>query len=340
MTKSMREAVVDYIESLQGTIVRGLEGIDASAPAFNVQEWSRGEGGRGRACTFSSESSSSILEKAAVNISAIYGKLPPQAVKQMATEHGSVEWSPDLNEPLPFFAGGISIIIHPRSPNVPSAHANYRYFEITQNSEHESPGQVRSWWFGGITDLTPSYAFPEDFNHFHKTLKNVCDPYGADLYPAFKKCADDYFFISHRNEHRGIGGLRFDDLCELPHTLLPASAQRPQTAEDIFAFIQALGNAFLPSYMPILERRAPEEWDERMRRWQLIRRGRYIEFNLVYDRGTKFGLATPGIQVENVLASMPETARWEYMSDLGVEGDGTRESEMVEILKNPRDWAA
>lgn len=169
----------------------------------------------------------------------------------------------------------------------------------------------------------------------------MCEPYGSELYPAFKKCCDDYFLIKHRNERRGIGGLRFDDLCEDPHTLLPSpDVKRPKTQNEIFDFIKSLGKAFLPSIVPIIRRRQKEDWTERMRRWQLIRRGRYIEFNLVYDRGTKFGLAAPGVQAENVLASMPETARWEYMSDLGVEGDGSQESELVDILKDPKDWAA
>ncbi len=193
----------------------------------------------------------------------------------------------------------------------------------------------------GITDLTPCYVFADDFTHFHQTLKDACDKHGPDLYPAFKKDCDRYFVMGHRDdERRGTGGLRFDDLCDEPHSLLTnANSHRPRSAEEIFAFVQCLGDAILPSYVPIIQRRAGEQWTEQMRRWQLLRRGRYVEFNLLYDRGTKFGLVTPGVQTENVLASMPETARWEYMSDLGVEGDGSRESELIEILKNPRDWA-
>lgn len=191
----------------------------------------------------------------------------------------------------------------------------------------------------GITDLTPSYVFEDDFRLFHRTLKEACDPYGPDLYPAFKKCCDEYFFIKHRGEHRGIGGIRFDDLCEEPHSLLKDStAPRPKTADEIFSFIQSLGNAIIPSFIPVITRSSQLKWTEEMRRWQLLRRGRYIEFNLVYDRGTRFGLATPGVQAENVLASLPEVARWEYMSDAALEDD-SKESEMVAVLKNPRDWA-
>jgi coproporphyrinogen III oxidase len=190
----------------------------------------------------------------------------------------------------------------------------------------------------GITDLTPSYVFENDFRHFHRTLKDACDLHGEDLYGPFKKSCDDYFFIKHRKEYRGVGGIRFDDLCEEPHSLLKDVTRRPKTAEEIFDFVQSLGNAFLPSYIPIVQRRHQLAFTEKMKRWQGLRRGRAVEFNLVYDRGTKFGLATPGIQAENVLASMPPQARWEYMSDLGnEEGDG-RESEMQVILKAVREW--
>ncbi len=196
------------------------------------------------------------------------------------------------------------------------------------------------FFIAGITDLTPSYLFEDDFRHFHRTLKEACDPYGSALYPAFKQNCDEYFFLKHRNEHRGIGGLRFDNLCEEPQSSLlrDVSAPRPQTAEEIFSFVRSLGDAFIPAYIPILSNRSSTGWTPKMRRWQLIRRGRYVEFNLIYDRGTKFGLAVPGVQIENVLASLPEEARWEYMSDLGIEGDGSEESKMVDILKSPRSW--
>lgn len=186
--------------------------------------------------------------------------------------------------------------------------------------------------------MTPNYLFEDDVVHFHKTLKTACDAHGPQLYPAFKKSCDDYFFIKHRGEHRGVGGIRFDDLSDKPHSLLTdPSAPRPHTADEIFDYIKACANAFLPSYLPILSRRRDTPSDEQKRRWQLIRRGRYVEFNLVYDRGTKFGLATPGVQAENVLASMPETARWEYMSEMG-EKEGTEENRMVAVLKSPRNW--
>jgi len=187
--------------------------------------------------------------------------------------------------------------------------------------------------------LTPSYLFEEDATDFHSTLKKACDTHGDSLYPAFKKWCDEYFFIPHRGESRGIGGIFFDDLTEGPHKLLPdANAKRPQTAEEIFAFIQTCGDVFVPSYIPILQRRMNTPTDDQKRRWQLLRRGRYVEFNLVYDRGTKFGLMTPGARIESILMSLPETARWEYMSEMGTD-ENSEEGKLLHILKNPRDWA-
>lgn len=334
---SMRERFVEYISQLQERIVRELEALDPVSPVFKCDSWERVEGGGGKSYTFSAPSHpESVLEKAGVNISMIHGMLPPAAIKQMATEHSSVPYDPDANASLPFFAGGISLILHPRNPNAPTVHANYRYFEITDSSSVSS--SVRAWWFGGITDLTPSYLFEEDVRHFHTTLRAACDAHGSSLYPTFKKSCDGYFFIKHRNEHRGVGGIRFDDLCDEPHTLLPKDSPRPLTADEIFAFVRSCADAFLPSYVPILSRRCLMSSTQRMRRWQGLRHGRYVEFNLIYDRGTKFGLATSGVKVENVLMSLPETARWEYMSELGEEED-SEESRMVGVLRQPKEWA-
>jgi coproporphyrinogen III oxidase len=196
-----------------------------------------------------------------------------------------------------------------------------------------------AWWFGGGSDLTPSYLYEEDAIHFHSTLKTACDKHGPQLYPTFKKWCDEYFFIPHRGESRGIGGLFFDDLNSGPHLRLPSSesdVQRPKTPAEIFAFFRDLGNAFIPSYIPILQIRYSMPSTSHERRWQLVRRGRYVEFNLVYDRGTKFGLNTPGARIESILMSLPETARWEYMSELGAEG--TEEGKLVAVLKEPKAW--
>jgi coproporphyrinogen III oxidase len=185
--------------------------------------------------------------------------------------------------------------------------------------------------------VTPSYLYEEDAVHFHQTIKDAADIHGQTLFPAFKKWCDEYFRITHRDESRGVGGIFFDDLCNEEHVRLPADSKRPRTAEDIFALIRSLGDAFVPSYIPILERRKDTPFTDRHRRWQLLRRGRYVEFNLVYDRGTKFGLATPGARIESILMSLPETARWEYMSELGTE-EGSEEARLMEVLKTPKNW--
>jgi coproporphyrinogen III oxidase len=339
---STRTEFTKYIENLQNTIVTALEKLDPNAPPFFRDRWERpNQGGYGISSVFSTPFSptpaTTILEKAGVNISVVHGSLPPRAVKQMVADHATLPYNPDSQEELPFFAAGLSIVIHPRNPHAPTVHANYRYFEVYDPADES---RVTAWWFGGGSDLTPSYLFEQDARHFHTTLKAACDPHGAALYPALKAWCDEYFFIPHRNESRGIGGLFFDDLCDVKHKRLPdASADdRPWTAETIFAFVRSAGNAFLPSYLPILELRAHVPSTDEQRRWQLLRRGRYVEFNLVCDRGTKFGLNTPNSRIESILMSLPEVARWEYCSDLGSNAD-SEEGKLLEVLKKPRAWA-
>jgi coproporphyrinogen III oxidase len=351
----MRERFEVYILSLQDKIVTALEDLDPNAPKFKRDSWLRPQGGKGQSCVFPPSSSSShatnqpesILEKAGVNISVVHGLLPPAAIKQMRADHSSIPFDPDTPSSLPFFAAGISLVIHPRNPNAPTVHANYRYFEITEHTSDQEgqtadgTGKVIAWWFGGGSDLTPSYLFEDDAKLFHGTLKEAFGPeYRTGLFPVYKKWCDKYFFIPHRCESRGIGGIFFDDLNqELDNKHIPADVPRPRTSEEIFNFVQNLGNAFIPSYLPILRRRMIMPSSEHQRRWQLLRRGRYVEFNLVYDRGTKFGLNTPGARIESILMSLPETARWEYMSDLGGDGEGSEEGKLVEVLKHPKDWA-
>src|SRR5271155_5184320 len=226
-------------------------------------------------------------------------------------------------------------------PLFPTIHANYRYLEITEPKTHKSDNndKVLAWWFGGGSDLTPSYLYEEDAVHFHLMLKSVCDKHSSQLYPTFKKWCDEYFFIPHYGEMCGIAGLFFDNLNSGPHLRFPSSeseVQRPKSPTEIFAFFKDLGNAFVPSYIPILQIRYSMPSTSHQRRWQLVRRGRYVEFNLVYDRGTKFGLNTPGARIESILMSLPETARWEYMSELG--GEGTEEGKLVAVLKEPKTW--
>jgi len=346
----MRQQVEEYINNLQEEIVLAFEKLDPNSPPFKRDSWVRSQGGIGKSCVFaspidedatiSSPAPRSILEKAGVNISIVHGILPPPAIRQMRADHTSMPL-PERPEGLPFFAAGLSLVIHPRNPHAPTVHANYRYFEITEPKTPESgdEDQVLAWWFGGGSDLTPSYLYEEDAIHFHSTLKTACDKHGPQLYPTFKKWCDEYFFIPHRGESRGIGGLFFDDLNSGPHLRLSNSdteAPRPQSPSEIFAFFKDLGNAFIPSYIPILRIRYSMSYTSHQRRWQLVRRGRYVEFNLVYDRGTKFGLNTPGARIESILMSLPETARWEYMSELGAEG--TEEGKLTSVLQNPKAW--
>ncbi len=352
-TKPMRQRMEEYVNELQEQIVTALEKLDPKSPLFKRDSWVRAQGGSGRSCVFavppddearSTDRHQSILEKAGVNVSVVHGVLPPTAIKQMRADHTSMPL-PDRPEGLPFFAAGISLVIHPRNPHAPTVHANYRYFEITEpkteadDDDPTSSPKLLAWWFGGGSDLTPSYLYEEDAVHFHSTIKRACDAHGPQLYLTFKKWCDEYFFIPHRGESRGIGGIFFDDLNEGTHQRLsPASEiKRPVTPDEIFALVKDLGDAFVPSYVPILQLRHSIPFTPHHRRWQLLRRGRYVEFNLVYDRGTKFGLMTPGARVESILMSLPETARWEYMSDLGSD-EGSEEAKVIAVLKEPRTW--
>jgi coproporphyrinogen III oxidase len=375
--KPMRQQVEEHIFQLQDSIVGAFERLDPAAPPFKRDSWLRSQGGQGRSCVFATPALSTadadalptILEKAGVNVSIVHGTLPPAAVRQMRADHTSLP-TPDGEKGLPFFAAGLSLVVHPRNPHAPTVHFNYRYFEVTEPApevvtgapeenddpaatERKEKGQekVLAWWFGGGADLTPSYLYEEDAVHFHKTLKDACNPFGTALYPAFKKWCDEYFHITHRGEARGIGGIFFDDLCNEPHKRIPDDTavehplggnakdpvQRPRTADEIFKFARTVGEALVPAYVPIVEKRMSTPSTAHERRWQLIRRGRYVEFNLVIDRGTKFGLFTPGARIESILMSLPETARWEYMSEMGTE-QGTKEWELVQVLQKPRDW--
>ena len=216
---------------------------------------------------------------------------------------------------LDFFATGISLVLHPKNPMAPTVHANYRYFE---RGEGQKPG---SWWFGGGADLTPSYLFEEDAIHFHQVHKNVCQRHEVADYDKFKKWCDDYFFIKHREERRGLGGIFFDDI-------------NGASREECFDFVTDCAESFLESYLPILNRRKDLEYSEKQKQWQQIRRGRYVEFNLVYDRGTTFGLTTNG-RIESILMSLPLTSRWEYCHEVEV---GSEEERLVKLLRKPADW--
>ena len=246
-----------------------------------------------------------VFEQAGVNFSHVFGTDLPAS----ATAH-----RPELAG-RSFQALGVSLVIHPRNPYAPTSHANVRFFMA------EKPGAEPVWWFGGGFDLTPYYGFEEDCVHWHKTAKAACDPFGADYYPRFKKWCDEYFLLKHRNEPRGIGGLFFDDLNE-------------KSFNHCFGFLKSVGDHYVPAYLPIVQKRKATPFGERERDFQLYRRGRYVEFNLVYDRGTLFGLQSGG-RTESILMSLPPLVKWRYDWK---PAPGTPEAKLYEIFLKPRDW--
>ncbi|KAF2168086.1 hypothetical protein M409DRAFT_65619 [Zasmidium cellare ATCC 36951] len=307
----MRLRMEQFIKQKQEEIVRALEAVDGKK--FHADQWDRPNGGGGISCVLQD---GNVFEKAGVNISVVYGTLPRAAISKMRVNHKALD--PDV-ESLEFFAAGLSLVLHPHNPMAPTVHLNYRYFE-TANSD----GSTNAWWFGGGTDLTPSYLFDEDAIAFHRSIKEACDAHDKEYYSRFKKWCDEYFWVKHRNESRGVGGIFFDDLDE---------TEKDQ--ESLFAFIQTCLGAFLPSYLPIIQKRKDMPYTEKEKEWQQIRRGRYVEFNLVHDRGTAFGLNTPGARVESILMSLPKTAAWRYQHE---PERGSREERLVGVLKNPVDW--
>ncbi|KAI6043058.1 coproporphyrinogen III oxidase [Pisolithus marmoratus] len=345
--------------SLQEQIVAGFE---RDGLTFRRESWSRHEGGGGLSCTFplahSTYSESSVdfpIEKAGVNVSTIHGALSRKDVEQMKPLHILLE---EVDHNCSFFATGLSLMVHPRNPHVSTVHANYRYFEVLDGllnfqgstesiDDIESSPKVLAWWFGVIIDLNPTYLYEADVKHFHSTLKEACDLHREGLYSVFKASCDDYLYIPHRKEYRGVGGVKFDGMdSDAMRSLLLANEPdlpedmlaRLSSQESLFESMQKLGNAFLPSFLPILNKRSSTAITAAERRWQLLRRGRAVEFSLIVDRGTKFGLATPGIKVENILITMPPKASWEYMSEMGGK-EGTEEARLLEVLRSPRNWA-
>lgn len=270
--------VKEFFLSLQDTICRSLENIDQKA-TFQQDNWERKEGGGGRTRVLTN---GALFEQAGVNFSHVYGDTLPKS----ATAH-----RPELAGRR-FQAMGVSLVIHPLNPYIPTSHANVRFFIA------EKDGEEPVWWFGGGFDLTPYYGFEEDVIHWHKVAKSVCAPFSEDYYPRYKKWCDDYFYIKHRNEPRGVGGLFFDDL-------------NTPDFDHCFEFVQHVGLGYLDAYLPIVEKRKSMPWSEREHQFQLYRRGRYVEFNLVWDRGTLFGLQSGG-RTESILMSMPPLVRFEY----------------------------
>ncbi|KAI9306074.1 coproporphyrinogen III oxidase-like protein [Cunninghamella echinulata] len=311
----MRLRMEAYVKSLQNRIVEGIEQVDGKK--FERTEWSRpNHGGEGITCVLQD---GNVIEKGGIAVSVVYSTLTKQAIHQMRHDRGKkLPEVEDEDDGLPFFVTGISQVIHAKNPNAPTVHLNYRYFEVFDPKS----GNPLLWWFGGGADLTPNYLFEEDCIHFHQLYKEGCDLVNPLFYKKFKKNCDEYFYNTHRGETRGIGGIFFDDLDDA-------------SPDELFRLIQALGDRFLPSYLPILKKRCDMPFTLEMVEWQQIRRGRYVEFNLLWDRGTKFGLQTPCARVESILMTMPLTARWEYMYKVDPK---SKEAELENVLKNPRDW--
>lgn len=308
----MRLRMQALIQAEQQKILAALNEIDPTA--FRTDGWQRPDGGGGISCVLQD---GTVFEKAGVNTSVVYGVLPRPAILKMRANHKNLD--PDVAQ-LDFFAAGLSLVIHPKNPMVPTVHLNYRYFETAKPD-----GSTDAWWFGGGTDLTPSYLFDDDATHFHRTIKSACDRHDTAYYARFKRWCDTYFSVKHRGEARGVGGIFFDDL----------DGAEDKSPEQLFGFVTDCLRAFPESYLPIVRRRMDLPFDDAQRRWQQLRRGRYVEFNLVHDRGTSFGLNTPGARIESILMSLPLTSRWEYMHEPEA---GSEEERLIQVLREPVDW--
>ena len=293
-----KEAITDWFKGLQDCICAALEQADARA-VFREDLWDRPGGGGGRARIITD---GRVIEKGGVNFSAVHGETPEAILRTMNLPEAD------------FYATGVSIVIHPISPMVPIIHMNVRYFEMSNGLS----------WFGGGIDLTPHYVSTEDARFFHQALKSVCDQHSPEYYDRFKAWADDYFYIKHRKETRGIGGIFFDRL----------APSEDVTKEQLFAFVQAVGETFAPTYLTLIRRNQDLPYGESERAWQLIRRGRYVEFNLVLDKGTKFGLDTDG-RIESILMSLPPYASWQYAH---VPPVNSKEALTLSYLKKGIDW--
>lgn len=300
----MKNKFYSYIQKLQDAITFKIEEVDGSEK-FREDLWERPEGGGGRTRVMEN---GAVFEKGGVNISAVHGPLAP--AMQQYFKVGEVD----------FFACGLSLVLHPKNPMVPTVHANWRYFEM-----YDKAGNVIDQWFGGGQDLTPYYLFEEDAVHFHSICKRACDDHDLLFYPQYKKQCDEYFWNAHREEARGIGGLFFD-YCK---------ASQEMSIEDWFEVVTGVGNSFLEAYTPIVMKRKDLSYSKENRNWQEIRRGRYVEFNLVHDKGTLFGLKTNG-RIESILMSLPPHVQWVY--DHHPE-KGSEEEKLLEVLKQPRAWA-
>ncbi len=301
--RSYQKDFIEFIHTLQDKICEAFELEDGKAK-FIEDKWERPGGGGGKTRIISN---GGVIEKGGVNTSVVHGNLPEIMQKKLGVEHSR------------FFACGLSLVIHPINPFVPTVHANYRYFELF-NKE----GEIVDQWFGGGSDLTPYYLFDEDAIHFHQVNKNVCDEFDFDFFPKYKMACDQYFHNHHRGEARGIGGLFFDYL----------KTNEKHQISLFFDFVKKAGENFLDGYLPIMQKRKDIPYDSNHKNWQEIRRGRYVEFNLIHDKGTLFGLKTNG-RIESILMSLPPSVRWEYNH---IAETGSEEAKLIQVLKSPKNW--
>jgi coproporphyrinogen III oxidase len=295
------QEITEYLLGLQDTICNALQDLDGGGE-FHEDAWERDAGGGGRTRVLSA---GRVFEQGGVAFSHVHGDALPAAATARRPEIAG----------RGFQALGLSLVIHPRNPFAPTSHMNIRFFIAKKQ------GETPLWWFGGGYDLTPYYGFKEDARHWHQTAYNACQPFGDDVYPRFKQWCDDYFYLRHRQEQRGIGGIFFDDLNEWEF-------------DKCFAFMQGVGDSFLDAYLPIIDRRKDIAYNEAQREFQLYRRGRYVEYNLVYDRGTLFGLQSGG-RTESILMSLPPRVAWKYNWH---PEPGTEEARLYEVFLKPRDW--
>tara|TARA_S200000501_G_scaffold273261_1_gene256941 strand:+ start:1133 stop:2035 length:903 start_codon:yes stop_codon:yes gene_type:complete len=300
----MKDLFYNYIKTLQDKVTREFESIDGKA-IFKEDLWERTEGGGGRTRIIEN---GNVIEKGGVNISAVHGELPKSMQDYFNVRK------------VDFFACGLSLVIHPLNPMAPSVHANWRYFEM-----YNKEGGILEQWFGGGLDLTPFYLFEEDVKHFHQTCKAVCDRHNSKYYLNFKQNCDTYFFNKHRNEARGVGGIFFDYL----------KKNDTSSMKDHYKFVSELGDSFLNAYTPLLKKRKNIKYTNANKIWQEVRRGRYVEFNLIQDKGTLFGLQTNG-RIESILMSLPPKAQWKYNYH---PEPNSEEARLLQVLESPRDWA-
>lgn len=304
MVPQLKIQAKTFFQSIQSQICDALEAADGKQKFLN-DKWERedqsGSSGGGGLTRLLRKGK--VFEQAGVNFSEVHGTLPSEMVFKLI----------GIKEEKPFYATGTSLVIHPYSPHVPTTHANFRYLEVEGKS-----------WLGGGADLTPYVLYKDDAKHFHQVLKNACDNCSSEFYSRFKKECDKYFYIHHRKETRGIGGIFFDYL----------GKDDPENLERYFEFSKSTGSSFIEAYIPIVEKRKNQNWVDREKEFQLLRRGRYVEFNLVYDRGTQFGLHTNG-RAESILMSLPPNVQWQYEGDLALNDS---EQELQNILRNPIDW--